>query len=274
MSQRLPLFGIAIDALDLQGAVDRVLDWIDTAAGRCRYVVTPNADHAVLFQEHPGLRAAYAEAGLVLADGISIVLAARLLGRKLPERVAGSDLVPRLFDAATAERRLTVFLLGAGPGVAERAAAKIADRWPHVTVVDTYSPPLGFERDAAENARILERIAAARPDILVVGLGAPKQELWVHAHRDRLEAGVALCAGASIDFLAGEKRRAPRWMQRAGLEWLHRLSTEPKRLARRYARDAWIFPQLILRELLARRGPKAALPAPAESAAELISSGR
>lgn len=274
MSQRLSLFGLDIDPLDMQGAVERVLGWIDDADGRCRYVVTPNADHAVMFQEHAGLRAAYGEAGLVLADGISVVLAARLLGRRLPERVAGSDLVPRLFDAATAERPLRVFLLGAGPGVAERAAAKMAPRWPHVAVVGTYSPPLGFERDAAQNDRILAMVAASRPDILVVGLGAPKQELWVHAHRDRLWAAVALCAGASIDFLAGEKRRAPRWMQRAGLEWLHRLSTEPKRLARRYARDAWIFPQLLCRELLARREGAKTMGTSSAAGTQLVSSER
>lgn len=271
MNERLRLFGLQIDALDMQGAVERVLAWVRAGDGRCRYVVTPNADHAVLFQEHAGLRAAYADAALVLADGISLVLAARLLRRALPERVAGSDLVPKLFAAASSARPLNVFLLGAGPGVAERAARNLSVRWPHVQVVGTYSPPLGFERDAAENARILELIAERHPDILVVGFGAPKQELWVHAHRDRLRAAVAVCAGASIDFLAGEKRRAPLWMQRVGLEWLHRLASEPRRLARRYARDAWILPQLLTRELLSARPAPPALTASGATSRDLAS---
>ena len=117
--------------------------------------------------------------------------------------------------------------------VAQQAALNIHCRWPAVMVVGTYSPPLGFERDRHENERILARIAEAAPQVLVVGLGAPKQELWVHEHRAQIGAAAALCVGATIDFLAGRKRRAPRWLQRLGLEWCHRMLSEPRRLARR-----------------------------------------
>jgi N-acetylglucosaminyldiphosphoundecaprenol N-acetyl-beta-D-mannosaminyltransferase len=209
-------------------------------------VVTPNVDHAVLFQQRSDLRAAYTDAALVLADGAPIVLASRLLKRPLPERVAGSDLVPEIFHAASAPLR--VFLLGAAPGVAEIAAHRIEGQSASVKVVGCYSPPPGFENDAAENTLILTKIATTCPDLLIVGLGAPKQELWVHRHRHVLQAKVALCAGATIDFLAGNRDRSPIWMRRAGLEWLHRLGSEPRRLAGRYARDAWIFPQLVWRE--------------------------
>ena len=123
------------------------------------------------------------------------------------------------------------------------------ERWPNVRTVGVYSPPLGFEKCELENNMILERIALCRPDVLVVGLGAPKQEIWVHQHRDQIRARVALCVGATIDFLAGEKRRAPRWMQMAGIEWMHRMCSEPKRLVRRYAKDAWVFPQLVLQQM-------------------------
>jgi N-acetylglucosaminyldiphosphoundecaprenol N-acetyl-beta-D-mannosaminyltransferase len=245
---------MAVDVLTMVETVDAVLAWSRAPRGHaCRFVVTPNVDHAVIFQTNEQLQAAYAAASLVLADGAPVVVASRLLRRALPERVPGSDLAPALFgrvaaDPTAAVEPLRAFLLGAGPGVAERAAANIAARWPGVEVVGTLSPPLGFERDAAENERILSAVAAARPDVLLVGFGAPKQELWVHAHAGRIEAKVALCIGATIDFLAGEKRRAPRWMRRLGLEWLHRLSTEPRRLAKRYLRDAWIFPQLVWRE--------------------------
>ncbi len=241
------LFGMQINRVTMRQSVDRVLEWCREPGGdACRYVVTPNVDHAVLFQRRADLREAYADASLVLADGAPLVLASRLFGRPLPERVAGSDLVPRLFDAA--ETPLKVFLLGAAPGVARAAAARIKRCWPGVEVVGTCSPPPGFENDRAETARILSAVAAASPDLVIVGLGAPKQELWVHCHRHALRAKVALCAGATIDFLAGHRRRSPVWMRRAGLEWLHRLASEPRRLAGRYARDAWVYPQLLWRE--------------------------
>jgi N-acetylglucosaminyldiphosphoundecaprenol N-acetyl-beta-D-mannosaminyltransferase len=245
---RVRLLGIEIDALHMPEAVAQVRDWVTSRDGTCHYVVTPNVDHAVLFQENEALRRAYAEAGLVLADGAPLVLASRWLGKPLPERVAGSDLVPALFDATCENSSLRVFLLGGAPGVAERAAANVAARWPAVTVVGTASPPQGFERDSAQNADILARIAKECPNVVLIGLGAPKQELWVWQHRREISAPVALCIGATIDFLAGERTRAPRWMRRAGLEWLYRIGTEPRRLGRRYARDAGIFPRLVWRE--------------------------
>ena len=255
MNQRIKLFGFELDAIGMSEAVEQIHAWVARGDKNCRFVVTPNVDHAVLYQQHAGLRQAYANASLVLADGMPVVAAARLLGRPLPGRVAGSDLAPALFAASAQQGGLRVYLLGAGPGVAERAAANIRARWPAVEVVGTYCPPLGFEHDPDENEKILAQIAAANPDVLLVGLGAPKQELWVNAHRDRIEAAAALCIGATIDFLAGEKRRAPRWMRQIGLEWLHRVASEPRRLLGRYAHDAWIFPKLVAREWIATLRP-------------------
>ena len=255
IKKRVSLFGLEIDALRMPEAVERVLTWIAHPQGACQYIVTPNVDHAVMFQKDVALRSAYGAAGLVLADGLPVVWASRLLRRGLPERIAGSDLVPELFEAA--RRRsgpaLRVFLLGAMPGVAERATANIERRWANVKVAGVYSPPFGFEKSSQQNDDILAQIADAQADLLIVGLGAPKQELWVHRHRDRLRVPVAVCAGATIDFLAGEKRRAPRWMQRVGLEWFHRMASEPRRLVRRYFRDAVVFPQLVWRELRQER---------------------
>ena len=122
-------------------------------------------------------------------------------------------------------------------------------QWPNVETVGVYSPPMGFERDPDESNYMLGRIALCRPDVVVVGLGAPKQELWVHQNRDQIQAKVALCVGATIDFLAGEKRRAPVWMRQAGIEWLHRMCSDPRRLVKRYAKDAWVFPQLVWQQL-------------------------
>lgn len=248
MAQKTRLFGMEIDPLAMPQAVKQVLAWVDCGERRCRYVVTPNVDHAVMFQENAGLRAAYRDASLVLADGAPVVWAARLLRRAIPGRVAGSDLTPAIFAAARKSRPLTTFLLGAAPGVAKRAAERIEARWSAVQVVGTYSPPMGFEKNDAENSAIVERINAASPDLLVIGLGAPKQELWIQRFAPQLNVSAALCVGATIDFLAGEKQRAPKLMQRVGLEWLHRVATEPRRLVKRYARDAWIFPQLVWRE--------------------------
>ena len=246
MKERIALFGVRIDPLTLEQAARTVLDWSSQPFSQCRYVVTPNVDHLVMLRESGPLRDVYATAHLVLADGWPVVAASRLLRKPLPERVAGSDLVPRLFELAATP--LQVFLLGAMPGVADRARQRIEARWDNVRVVDTLSPPLGFEQDADACEAIVNRIATVRPDMLVVGLGAPKQELWVHRHHRRLRAKVALCVGATIDFLAGEKSRAPVWMRHCGMEWLHRMSTEPQRLVRRYAKDARIFPWIFWEE--------------------------
>jgi len=250
----ISLFGMKINSVDMATAVDTVAQWCrEPRAQRCRYVVTPNVDHAVMFQTDAELQEVYAGAALVLADGAPVVMASRLLRKALPERVAGSDLVPAIFEAQSqqyscTDEPLRVFLLGAGPGVADRAAAVIHDRWNGVQVVGTMSPPMGFEHDDAENQRILQTVAECLPDLVLIGLGAPKQELWIGKYAQQLEAKAALCIGATIDFLAGEKSRAPVLLQQLGLEWLHRVVTEPKRLAKRYARDAWVFPQLVWRE--------------------------
>ena len=249
MDNKTQLFGIDIDVLDMNGAVARLRDWIENREQGCRYVVTPNVDHAVLFQENESLRNAYEGAEMVLADGHPIVWTSMITGKRLPERVAGSELVPKLFDSFNEQGNLKVFLLGAADGVAARASENMKKQWPNVETVGVYSPPMGFENSDEECERILEKLAEANADVVVVGLGAPKQEIWVSKYADRIPAAAALCVGATIDFLAGEKKRAPVWMQRSGVEWVHRMCSEPKRLVKRYARDAWIFPQLVCRQL-------------------------
>ncbi|MFC1758337.1 WecB/TagA/CpsF family glycosyltransferase [Planctomycetota bacterium] len=246
--KRIQMFGVDIDVVNMEEAVSRIVEWATEEELKCRYVVTPNVDHAVMLQENDELRKVYASASLILADGFPIIVASKILKKPLPERVAGSELVPKVFAAATPSAPLSIYLLGAAEGVADRAAEIIHATWPNVAVAGTYSPPMGFEKDEEENERIIEKISEVQPDILVIGLGAPKQELWVHRHFERLPAKVALCVGATIDFLAGEKPQAPVWMRRSGLEWVHRMLSEPKRLVKRYARDAWVFPQIVWKE--------------------------
>lgn len=243
------MFDIDFDCLRMDQAVAQLLVWLRQPQSYCRYVVTPNVDHVVVYQHSEALRHAYAAASLVLADGAPVVAASRLLNSGIPERVAGSDLVPQLFRAAASQHMsLRVYLLGAAPGVAQRAAGLIETNWPGIEVVGTASPPLGFEHDAAQNADLVADINACGPDLLLIGLGAPKQELWIHRHHAELTTSVALCIGATIDFLAGERSRAPRWMRRVGLEWLFRVLLEPRRLGLRYARDATEFPRIVYRE--------------------------
>jgi N-acetylglucosaminyldiphosphoundecaprenol N-acetyl-beta-D-mannosaminyltransferase len=250
ITRTVELFGIRMHCCRINEAVDQLCIWIgSTERHRCRCVVTPNVNHAVLLRSHREFAAVYAEADFVLADGAPLVFLSRLFGEGVPERVAGSDLVPELFERAPIDRPVRVFLLGGRPEVNGRAAQTIEARWQGVRVVGRDSPPLGFEHRESENRRILDAVEQSRPDVLIVGLGSPKQELWVHRHRDALRAKVALCVGATIDFLAGARRRAPVWMRRSGLEWVHRVASEPRRLSGRYLHDGLALPGLVLREL-------------------------
>lgn len=250
MAERIHMFGIDIDALSMNEAVASILSWVDAEDRSSPYVVTPNVDHVVKLQKNPAFLSAYQGARLVLADGKPVVLASRLLGKPLPGTVPGSDLVPALFEASKERGGLRVFLFGAAEGVPGRAAATIAARWPWVEVVGAVSPPMGFSATSPSHDAAVAQINAAQPDLLVVGLGAPKQEIWAEQACPDLRTKGVLCVGATIDFLAGEKARAPVWIRRLGFEWLHRALSEPKRLLGRYLHDAWVFPRLFVREWL------------------------
>jgi N-acetylglucosaminyldiphosphoundecaprenol N-acetyl-beta-D-mannosaminyltransferase len=243
------LWSIAIDPVTMPEAVARVRSWIAQSEPLCRFVVTPNVDHVVLLYRKPELQAMYNNASLTLADGWPLVTMSRWYGKRLPERVAGSDLLPAVCDDFQRHGKpLRLFLLGGRCGVPERAAANIHQRWPDVSVVGLSSPPFGFEHDPGVNQLLCEQINAAKPDLLVVGLGNPKQEIWLNQYRQQLKVPVALAVGGTIDFLAGEQKRAPQWMRSMRLEWLHRLATNPRRLAMRYAVDAVYFPWICAAE--------------------------
>jgi N-acetylglucosaminyldiphosphoundecaprenol N-acetyl-beta-D-mannosaminyltransferase len=255
---RVSLFGIQIDPLTMKAAVDKLLTLLYTPQRASHYVVTPNTDHIVMLQSDAAFRKAYLNAFLVVADGKPVVLASRLLGKPLPETVPGSDLLPALFTAICAQKIQTkVFLFGAGPGVALKARDNIQTRWGStLQVVGATSPAFGFEHDAPASAAYAREIAQSGADILVIGVGAPKQELWAFAHREQLNVKLVLCVGATIDFLAGEKQRAPQWMQRTGLELFYRMCQEPRRLVRRYGKDAFVFPFIVLRDALQNNGKR------------------
>ena len=243
------VFGIQIHRVTLVQAIIQIHGWIVDGERLCRYVVTPNLDHAVQFSKSAALREAYRGASLVVADGWPLVTASRIFREPLPERVPGSDLIPGLFQYLQQTKSSgTLFLLGAAPGVADVAARRIELEWPHVTVVGTCSPPFGFENDPQESDKIVQQINASSPDILVVGLGTPKQELWLNRFQNELSTGVAIAGGATIDFLAGRQTRAPAWAQKLQMEWSYRWITDPRRLTARYVRNAFSLPGLVFRE--------------------------
>lgn len=250
--RQVPLFGIHVHDLTLDEAVEALTGSFLSGDGRCRYVVTPNAAQIVQLRKDQRLRRIYHEADLVVADGMPVIWVSRLLGVPLRERVTGADLLPRLC-AVSARRGYKVFLLGANPGVAAEAAAKLKANYPGLQVAGEYSPPFGFEASRQENLKIIERIKDAQPDILFVALGFPKQERWIYHYAKECGVPLSLGVGAAFDFVAGTLKRAPRWMQRWGLEWLHRLLQEPRRLWYRYLVLGPQFVLLSLGEILKAR---------------------
>jgi len=246
---RVNSFGVYFDVIGFHEAIDTLSAWLSEPLGACRFVVTPNVDHLVILADRPDFREAYTKASLCLTDGWPVGAALTLLHKVEVPVVPGSDLVPGILSRFSKhDESLRVFLLGAAPGVADEAAKNISTTWPCIDIVGTMSPPHGFERDHGLCMSICEAVSSAEPDLLIVGLGAPKQELWVEKYRDHLGVKVAVCAGATIDFLAGNIKRAPRWIRRVRLEWAFRLIREPRRLAKRYIKDAIIFPWLLLEE--------------------------
>lgn len=250
MSARSYVAGVPLDRLTLAGAVDAIERLVREGEGGT--VLTPNVDHVVLAHEDRRFRAAYEQASLSLCDGKPVQWAARLLGEPVPEKVSGSDLVLPLLERA-AEKGMTVFLFGGAPGSAERARDALAARLPSLRIAGVASPrvPVDDRPEAHEESARL--IAATRPDLVLVGLGAPKQELFAQAVRASVRPAVLLCLGASIDFLAGAVPRAPAWMSEHGLEWLYRLGREPGRLWRRYLVRDPRFAAILLRDLAERR---------------------
>jgi N-acetylglucosaminyldiphosphoundecaprenol N-acetyl-beta-D-mannosaminyltransferase len=228
------LLGFPFHRLTEAACVEHILDALES--GRGGWVVTPNLDILRMLSASRALWTLFRKADLLVADGMPIVWASRILGDPLPERVAGSSLISSL-SAGAARRGRSVYLLGGNPGSAEACARELVRRSPGLRVAGTDCPPHGFERDPREIRRIAGRLARARPDIVYVALGCPKQEHLIQHLRPAAPGAWYLGVGISFSYVAGDVRRAPAWMRRWGLEWIFRLAQEPRRLARRYLRN-------------------------------------
>lgn len=241
---RIKFLNTEIDNLTVQEALEAIERLIQE--NKSAYVVTPNVDHIVQLETHKELQNAYAKAALILADGKPLLWIAKWYGTPIKEKISGSDLLPLLCEMCS-KKGYTMFFLGAADGVAAKAADNLTKRYKGLKVVGTYSPPYGFERNFAEMNSIKQMIKNAHPHILIVGLGAPKQEKFMYYHCKELGVPISFGLGASFDFEAGNIKRAPKWMANHGLEWLFRIIQEPKRLAKRYLIDDIKIFKLVLK---------------------------
>jgi N-acetylglucosaminyldiphosphoundecaprenol N-acetyl-beta-D-mannosaminyltransferase len=223
--------GVSLNAISETECVTGILSML--AKTRGGWAVTHNVDHVRRLRADAQFAEICSTADLRVADGMPLVWLSRIQGTPLPERVAGSSLIISLSEAAAPCGR-SIFLLGGNPGTAEAAAAVLVDRFPSLKIAGTDCPRLGFEQDPKHVAELCQRLLAARPDIIYVALGSPKQEHLIVKLREVLPEAWFLGVGISFSFVCGQVKRAPRWMQQCGLEWVHRFAQEPRRLFRRY----------------------------------------
>lgn len=212
-------------------------------------VFTPNVDHLIKLQKDLDFQQAYSISDYKVCDSQILIYASKFLGTPLKEKISGSDLFPAFYHYHKKNDSIKIFLLGAGKGVASRAQNKINGKVGRNIIVATYSPPYGFEKDELECENIVNMINNSGATVLAIGVGSPKQEKWIYKYKDRLaNIKIFMALGATIDFEAGNIKRAPKWMSKVGLEWLFRILCEPQRLWKRYLVDDLPFFVLILKQ--------------------------
>ncbi len=247
------MLGVPFDNVTTREAIDLIENMV--ASQKPHYLATANVDFTVQALRDQELRRILLEAHLVVCDGMPLVWASKWLGNPLPERVAGSDLVPLLLE--TSERKgYRVFFLGGREDISQRAVNNALAKHPRLQVAGVYSPPFA-PLEKMDHRDICARIRESKADLLFVSFGCPKQEKWIAMNYKECGASVSVGVGATIDFLAGAVSRAPRWMQMSGLEWIYRLLQEPRRLFRRYATGLFVFTTAIARQAWQLRSPVA-----------------
>lgn len=225
---------------------EELLERLDIDGG---VVVTPNVDHLMKLHHDAEFREVYEAVDFRVCDSKILMYAAQFLGTPLCDKISGSDLLPWFCDYHRTNPDVKIYLLGAAPGVAKLAQQRINERIGREIIVEAHSPSFGFEKDPKECEAIIERIRASSANVLVVGVGAPKQEKWIVKHRNKLSnIKTFLAVGAAIDFEAGHKPRSPEFVTELGLEWLYRTMSEPKRLWKRYLIEDMPFFKLLFQQ--------------------------
>lgn len=232
---RINFLNTYIDSLTMQEAVDEAEKLIERSGSS--YIVTPNLDHIVILENDREFTEVYSNADLILADGKPLIWISKLLKNPIKEKISGSDFFPHLCNMC-AKKGYSIFILGAAEGVADKAAESLCVKFKGLQIVGTYSPPFGFEKDEEEITKIKNFIKRTSPDVLAVSLGSPKGEKFIYNHLKEYDIPLSISIGATIDFEAGNVKRAPKWMANNGLEWLFRITQDPKRLIKRYWNDA------------------------------------
>lgn len=243
---RVNILGVGISAINMELALDLIDAWISEAESK--YVCVTPVHSVMECQRDSELRHIQNTSGLTTPDGMPLVWLSRLRGHNCVDRVYGPDLMLALCNHSIIKGYRHYFY-GGEEGVPDRLAANLKTRFPEIDIVGSYSPPFR-KLTPEEDEKIVQMINNCDPDIVWVGLGAPKQEYWMATHLDRLTASALIGVGAAFDFHAGLKSQAPYWMQRSGLEWLFRLLSEPKRLWKRYLYDNPHFLLLLLLQML------------------------
>ena len=232
--EKQPLLNTYVNNVNMDEAIQAIEDMI--ASKKKSYIVAINVDVVIKIENDSYLKEITDKADMVLVDGKPLEWIAKWHNRPIKSKISGSDLVPILCGRA-AEKGYSIFIIGGKEGIAEKAKQNLERDLPGIRIVGTYAPPFGFEKDEKELNRINEMISSAHPDILIACFGCPKQEKWIYENYQKYDAKVSVCAGATVDFLAGNVNRAPKWMSDHGLEWFYRFLQEPKRMFKRYFID-------------------------------------
>jgi N-acetylglucosaminyldiphosphoundecaprenol N-acetyl-beta-D-mannosaminyltransferase len=243
LADKVDILGSEISRVDLDMAIKKIEGFISDA--RKHFVVLPAVHTVLLARKDSELRQAHNSADLAPADGVPLIWASKLLGKPIQGRVTGLDLLPRFCEIA-AKKGYTFFLMGAGPGVAQKLASVLMSQYPGLKIAGTYTPPFCDEFSTQENDRIISEVNTKKPDLLWVSLTSPKQQKWVFRNIENLNVKVAIAIGGAFDVCCGNVKRAPVWMRNNGLEWFYRFLQEPRRLFKRYFVDALPFFPLIL----------------------------
>lgn len=232
--KKIKLLNTYVNNVSMQETTDAIEALIH--ADKKSYVVAVNVDVIMKIEQDTLLKELTDKADIVLVDGKPLIWISKIHKKPIKAKISGSDLVPRLCEIS-AKKGYTMFILGGMDGIAEKAKKRLEKKLPGIKIVGTYAPPFGFEKDEQELAKINNMISEAHPELLITCFGCPKQEKFIYNNIDKYDAKVSVCAGATVDFLAGNVKRAPKWMSEHGLEWFYRFLQEPKRMFKRYFVD-------------------------------------